>query len=85
MVAAKEGAMPTERQLTGRGQSKPESRANQPICTLGLSESDKREVESYVGVGERIADLVCRAGATLRSAAAYVRKSLARRGTDPLA
>lgn len=60
-------------------------RKHQRIRTLCLSESDKREVEAYVGVGERIADFVCRAGAALRSAAAYVRKSLAHRGTDPLA
>jgi len=77
--------MSTEHQPASREQSKPESRVTQRICTLGLSETDKREVEAYVGVGERIADFVCRAGARLRSAAAYVRKSLMHRGTDPLA
>lgn len=60
-------------------------RKHQRIRTLCLSESDKGEVEAYVGVGERIADFVCRAGAALRSDAAYVRNSLAHRGTDPLA
>jgi hypothetical protein len=60
-------------------------RKHQRIRTLCLSESDEREVEAYVGVGGRIADFVCRAGAALRSAAAYVTKSLAHRGTDPLA
>jgi len=72
MLAGKEGAMSTERKY-------------QRIRTLCLSETDRREVEAYVGVGERIADFVCRAGASLRSAAAYVRKFWARRGTDPLA
>jgi hypothetical protein len=77
--------MSTERQLAGREQSKPESSAHQRIDTLGLSESDKRDVEMYVGIGEQLGDFVRRAGAGLRSAAAYVRKSLAHRGTDRLA
>jgi hypothetical protein len=50
-----------------------------------LSESDKREVEAYIGVGERIADFFCRAGTALRAAATYVRKSPAHRETDRLA
>ena len=60
-------------------------RKHQRIRTLCLSESDKREIEGYVGVGERIADFLCRVGAVLRSAAAYVRKSPSHRETDPLA
>jgi hypothetical protein len=59
-------------------------RKQQRIRTLFLGESDKREVEAYVGAGERIAEFVCRAGTALRSAAAYVRKSLAHRDTDTL-
>jgi hypothetical protein len=72
MLAGREGAMSTERK-------------HQCIRTQCLSESDRREIEAYVGAGERIADFVCRAGTALRSAAAYVRKSLAQRETDPLA
>ena len=60
-------------------------RKHQRIRALCLSESDKREVEAYIGVGERIADFFCRAGTALRAAATYVRKSLAHRETDRLA
>jgi hypothetical protein len=75
--------MTTQRHLSGDAQPEPESSVIKR--TLGLSEGHKRDIEMYVGVGERLADFICRAGVRLRSAAAYVRKSLAQRVNDPSA
>ena len=49
--------MLSERRLAGREHSKPEPSADQRIRTLCLSESNKREIEAYVGVGEHIAEM----------------------------
>jgi hypothetical protein len=49
------------------------------IDNLRVSESDRRVAEEYIHYGELVAELICRAGAQLLSAAASMSAALTHR------